>query len=521
MPAPGRIEDASALVDRAGPQVELRADVVVVGAGAGGSMAARELARRGLDVLLLEEGPDHRPEQSTQREEEMLPRLFRDLGGLRTADLGILVLAGRGVGGSTLHNTNLAKRIPDPILAHWADGLGLGPGAVGPEALAPFFDEVERDLGVTRIPEERVNAANRRMRAGIEALGWQGGVLPHNRDERCQGSGFCELGCAYDGKRNARRILVPQLLEAGGRVLAGARVERIRHSGGRAEGVDATLQGPVGADPDARIGRLRVRARALCLGGSAVGSAEIALRSRLPDPHRRLGRGLRIHPGAVVAGIFREPLEAWKGVPQSVECTEHLDLRPGASRRVWLIPSFAHPVGVGALLPSFGPSFLDTLRDYPRMMAIAAMVHDETEGRVAVGRGGRTELRYTPNAADRAQLAQGARAAARILLAAGAERCLVPAVPSIEVRSERELEAITPDRFRPNDARLTAVHPMGTLPMSPDPRRGATDPSGRLRGVDGVWVVDGSVFPTSIGGPPQMGIYAFGMRHGRALADAL
>jgi len=495
----------------------LRADVVVVGAGAGGTMAARELARAGLDVVLLEEGPDHRPEHATQREDEMFPRLFRDRGGQRTADLGILVLSGRGVGGSTLHNTNLAKRIPEPILTDWASRLGVDAASMGPDALEPFFAEVERDLGVVPIPADRINGANQKMRAGIEALGWRGGVLAHNRDDRCRGSGFCELGCAYDGKRNARRVLVPDLVAAGGRVLSDVRADRILLEGGRAVGVAGKVKDEDGAD----AGRIEVRARAVGLGGSAIGSAELALRSRLPDPHRRLGRGLRLHPGAVVAGIFPEPVHAWRGVPQSVECTEHLDLAPGASRRVWLIPSFAHPVGAAALLPGFGPSFLRNLRDYPRMVAVAAMVHDETEGRVVAGPRRRTRLDYTPTSADRDQLALGAAAAARILLAAGAERCLVPASPPIEIRRLDDLQAIRPERFRPNDARLTAVHPMGSLPMGRDPRCGATDPWGRVYGVPGLVAVDGSVFPTSIGGPPQIGIYAFGMRNARALAGEL
>lgn len=48
----------------------MTADVVIVGTGAGGAMAARELARRGLRVLALEEGPQLFPQDMTQREED-------------------------------------------------------------------------------------------------------------------------------------------------------------------------------------------------------------------------------------------------------------------------------------------------------------------------------------------------------------------------------------------------------------------------------------------------------------------
>ncbi|CAN5807120.1 hypothetical protein BH09MYX1_BH09MYX1_35020 [soil metagenome] len=101
--------------------VALDVDAVVVGTGAGGAMALRELARAGLRVVALEEGGYHTSADFNQREDDMLPMLFRDGGGSTTDDLAIRVLQGRGVGGSTVHNTNLCKRTPDAILELWRD----------------------------------------------------------------------------------------------------------------------------------------------------------------------------------------------------------------------------------------------------------------------------------------------------------------------------------------------------------------------------------------------------------------
>jgi choline dehydrogenase-like flavoprotein len=94
-------------------------DLCVVGSGAGGAMVAYEAARAGLRVVVLEEGPEIPTEHMTQREDEMLPRLFFDGGGRATADGAITVLHGRGLGGSTIHNTNLCKRAPAEILDAW------------------------------------------------------------------------------------------------------------------------------------------------------------------------------------------------------------------------------------------------------------------------------------------------------------------------------------------------------------------------------------------------------------------
>jgi choline dehydrogenase-like flavoprotein len=496
-------------------ELALDCDVVICGSGAGGSMAARELAGRGLSVVLLEEGPYHTPNQLDQREEHMLPALFRELGGQRTDDLSLLVLSGRGLGGSTVHNTNLCKRTAPEILAHWRDDLGVEGLEAG--ALDPLFAEVEALLGVVPIRPDQLSANNRILQRGVEALGHAGGMLSHNRDARCIGSGFCELGCAYDGKRNALRVLVPDALARGATVLTDARVDRVEHDGARARGVSGAL-----LDPHAvPRGTFRVTARAVCLAGSAIGSAALALRSVLPDPHGQAGQHLHIHPGVAVAGIFDERLESWKGIPQSYECTEFLDLRPGSERRAWILPSFAHPVGTAAVTPGFGPRLLRTMRGYAHMGVLAAMIHDETEGRVYLdgmpGTGGRSRIAYQPNASDRGQLALGARESARLLLAAGAREVMVPGVPPITIRAEADLAEITDDRFLPHDVPLTAVHPMGSLRMGPDPRTSSVDAQGRHHQLENVWVVDGSLFPTSIGTPPQLSIYTFALKVARGM----
>lgn len=73
-----------------------------------------------------------------------------------------------------------------------------------------------------------------------------------------------------------------------------------------------------------------------------------------PDPFDLIGSRLHLHPGVAVAGVFSEPVNSWQGIPQSYECTEFLSFEPASERRVWIIPSSAHPVGVASFLPAFG-----------------------------------------------------------------------------------------------------------------------------------------------------------------------
>jgi choline dehydrogenase-like flavoprotein len=484
--------------------LDLECDAVVVGTGAGGSIALRELARAGLRAIALEEGGHHGAADFNQREEQMLPLLFQDGGGRSTEDLAIRVLQGRGVGGSTIHNTNLCKRTPDPILHLWANKYGVV-GAL-PADLRPAFESVERDLSVEEIPAAMRNANNDVLRVGIDALGWRGGPLKHNR-VGCQQSGFCELGCSYDAKQNALKVVLPQAEAAGASIYADVRVKRILHDGKSVRGVEA-----VACDAEGRAkAHVRVRARVVVLAASAVGSAALARASGIPDPNGLLGRGLRMHPGAAVAGRFDRPITGWRGIPQSYECTEYLSFEEGGDKRAWIVPAFAHPIGAASALPGFGAAHMAGMRSYTQLAVLTAMVHDETSGEVDVDDEGQPVLRYKMTEDDRVQLARGLAACARILLAAGARDVVIPAIPSVRVTSTRELDALDMSFVRPHSVPLTAVHPMGTMRMGEDPRASVVRSTGEHHVVRGLFVSDGSLFPTSLGGPPQISIYAFAL----------
>lgn len=484
--------------------VVLDVDAVVVGTGAGGSVALRELARAGLKVVALEEGGHHTSKDFNQREDAMLPLLFQDGGGRATDDLAIRILQGRGVGGSTVHNTNLCKRTPDAILDLWSTKYKVA--RVRPDDLAPAFERIEADLSVSEIPEEWRNENNRVLARGAAALGWRGGALKHNR-VGCVQSGFCELGCAYDAKQNALKVMVPQAEAAGATIYSDVEAVRVLHDGRRASGVRAIARDHAGR----AVAELEVRARVVVLAASAVGSAVLAHRSALPDPHEQIGRGLRIHPGGAVAGLFDHDVRGNVGIPQSYECTEHLSFEEGSDKRVWIVPAFAHPIGTASMLPGFGAAHMSAMRAYGRLAVLTPMVHDETSGTVTADGDGRAVIRYAMTEADRAQLAKGIVACARILFAAGAREVTIPAIPPVRVTSAKDLDGLDTAFVRPHSVPITAVHPMGTLRMGDDPRTAVVDSTGEHHYVKGLFVADGSLFPTSLGGPPQISIYSFAL----------
>jgi choline dehydrogenase-like flavoprotein len=443
----------------------------------------------------------------------MLPRLYHDGASRTTADRAIHVHQGKGVGGSTLHNINLCARLPEPVFARWRAEQGLS--ALPPETLAALYDEVSARHAVSLLGEKDLNGNNRVFKRGVEELGWRGGFLHHNR-VGCAGSGFCELGCPFDAKQNALKVSIAQAVDAGAVVLADTWAARLRHDGRRATAVEAVVRDPASG---ATLARVVIRARAVCVSASATATPALLQRSDVPDPFRLVGSRLHLHPGLAVAADFGDELRSWSGIPQSYECTELLDF---AARRVWLVPAFAHPAGVSSILGAVGAAHGRILARYPHLAAATAMVDDTTHGTVRPRGAFGVELDYTLGKDDAVQLADGIRALTRIFLAAGAARVHIPLARPVEVERGADLDtALAALEVRPHGIDLTAVHPMASVWMGDDPARSCVDARGRYHHVDNLYVADTSLFPTSIGVPPQLTAFALGTHVGRQIAAAL
>lgn len=477
-------------------------EAVVIGTGAGGAMMARDLAAAGVKVAALEMGGVHRPADFNQREDAMFERLFQNRGAQATDDLKIRLLTGIGVGGSTVHNTNLCKPTHPDLLARWArDYQVSGNGA---DDMASAFERTAAELSVTPMGPSELNNNNAVFRRGVEALGYKGAFLDHNR-KGCIRSGFCELGCAYDAKQNAAKVLIPKALELGAQVYSGMRAERVLVEKGRAVGVSGSIVDPL---TQAARHRFTVECKAVCVAGSALRSPALLQASGIRDAAGLTGKNFRCHPAVIAAGIFDEVIDSWKGIPQSYECTELLDQKD-PNKNIWLIPGAAHPIGTAAMAPGFGAEHMRFLRQYRHMAAVIVMVDEDGAGVVRSKGPNRLSIKHRLAQHDRDQLVLGLQAAARILLAAGAREVVIPHFEALVLKDEQQIDAIAARGIPDYDLAMTAVHPMGTLRMGDDPSQAVVDSAGQHHAVKGLFVCDGSIFPTALGGPPQISIYGF------------
>ena len=515
-------------------------DVCVIGSGAGGAVAAKELAQAGLSVVVLEAGENHDSMTFSGHVPEMLLRLFWDGGMRATHDGSVLISQGRGVGGSTVHNLCYAVRTPDSILERWEVEFGIQD--LAPSDLGPSFDRVEATLGVKQIREEEVNKLNRIIRRGCHAMGWRGSVQQHNRGPCLDCSADCLLGCTASqpgiGKQSMAVSYIPQALEAGTRLYTDCLADRIIMEKGCAVGVVARFQprdirlseqADVQIDGSEASGtkrrgdayRLTVRSKAVVLAAGAINSPQLWLNSRLPDPGKQAGRNLHLHPAIFVGGLFDEVVNAYQGIPQSFYIDHFLDLARSPDSGYILMPAFGPMALVAASLPSFGRVHRNLMRAYCKIAALLVLLHDRSSGRVTVNRQGSPVIRYRLSRADRESLIEGIKHSAQLLFAAGAKEIMLPYTQRVVIRRENDLELIRQRGIVENEILIASSHPQGTLRMGSDSRKSVVDSYGKAHAVKGLFVVDASLFPTSIGVPPMLSIAAMADRIARQLAANL
>lgn len=480
------------------------ADVCVIGAGAGGAVVAAELAEGGMNVVVLEEGHWHDPDTFTARPPEMLAQLYREGG--QTITLGappIMLPLGSGLGGTTLVNSGTCFRTPPRVLERWAREYGL---EVDEQSLRPCFERVEKALSVSEVTPELAGGNAAVARRGAEQLGWSHGYLRRNA-HGCVGSGVCAFGCPTSAKQHTGITYIPRAERAGGRIVTGARVERVlmegaatRWAGGgaprSASGANRSAL-PTASGVRARMASgmsVEVSAPTVIVAAGTIHTPLLLARSGLGGESGQLGQNLSLHPACAVFARMQEIVDMAKGVPQSFYVDEF------ASEGV-IFEGVAGPPSYAAMsLPLSGARHAEAMADYRRLAQCGVMVSDSSRGSVH-SVGGRPLIRYDLDKADLQRFRTGLARMRELFEAAGAREVYLP-LP----------DGVSPERARLRDLKLMAFHPLGTARADARATHGVIDGNLQVHGARGVYVADGSAVPSSLGVNPQMTIMALATR---------
>lgn len=480
-------------------------DVVVIGSGAAGAVAAHSFAAAGLEVAILEEGPwiktrDVREDVHSTFTTAMRQKGMQVLRGRAYMPL----LQGRCVGGSTLVNSAIAWRAPEDVIDDWGRRFGL---PISARMLEPHYAALEHDLSVRTVGADVLGENNRLFLEQARRQGFE--AAPMRRYEKgCAGSGMCVTACPSGAKQGMSITYVPAALRGGRtRIYTSCRASHVEIRGTRASAVIARSE----------TGHLVVlHARhAVVVAASTIQTPNILRRSGVRSA--ALGQHFQAHPVLAVAGLFERPIHMSFGATQGAESIHFRRSDRFKLETISLPPDLA-----GARIPGVGSELAERLAQLDHVALWAAQIRAEAEGTVREGWGGVDRVRYTMTENDLRAARKACALITRMLFGAGAREVWpgVFGVPAV-LRSIDEVRLLDEAPLDPRAYHFIASHLFGAARMGRDPNLSVVDPELRVHGTDGLYVVDSSVFPTNLGVNPQHTIMAVSRLASRGLADRI
>jgi len=313
------------------------ADICIVGAGAAGGVLAYELAKAGLDVVVIEAGPFWNPQTDFASDELSMQGLgwqdTRLVDGANPLKMGHNN-SGRGVGGGTVHFTGVFLRFHESdFMTYTADGVGHD-WPIRYADLEPYYNKIERDIAVSgpkHFPwgafngpypypvREPISANSQLFREACEKLGINSEVAPlailsapFEGRPPCINRGFCNQGCLPNAKYSGLIHHIPKAIEHGAEILSDCMVTQILTDGTRVTGVQFDHDGKT----------YEQKARVVILAGFVVETPRLLLHSATPHFPEGLanssgwvGKAIMPHSSHDVYGLLQEEVRLYKGTP--------------------------------------------------------------------------------------------------------------------------------------------------------------------------------------------------------------
>jgi choline dehydrogenase-like flavoprotein len=513
--APPEIEKPLKIHEPKGSEETIEADVCIVGSGSGGAVVAAVLAERGLDVVVLEAAGYYNESDFAQLELPAYQQMFWRGGPTPTADGNVSLVAGTTLGGGTTINWTNCLRTRSWVREQWAEH---GLGDVGESAFDRHLDAVLERISANDECSD-LNGTQQRLREGTEALGWSFETIVRNADRdkySPETAAYLGFGDQSGSKQSADRTWLADAQEHGARFLTHTRAARVLKDGGRAAGVEAVWQ-----TPDGRGAQVTVRAPRVVVACGALESPALLLRSGIGGP--AVGHNLRLHPSSVVGGAYGTDQEAWWGAPQAGLCDEFADTGQGYG---FLIETAQYAPGlIGSATPWISAAdHKQRMEDFRFTANFISLTRDRGAGQVSVDANGESMPMYpVTDELDLENLKNGIEVQVRLHEAAGAHQIgpLAEGAPTWRRGDDLEtfIGAVKRIPFRAGGYKLFSAHQMGTCRMGEDPQTSVAGPWGELHDTKGVWIGDGSAFPTSSGTNPMVSIMALAHRTAEAMAQ--
>ncbi len=496
----------------------LDTDILIIGSGCGGAIAAAKLSEKGFKITIVEEGPYVTQKDFNQNSRELVPKMYRRGGGLATDDLSIRILLGSTFGGTTTINWMTSLRTPDFVLDQWKDQFGLTD--YGPSDMKPHFTSVEKRLSVHKINDLDHSRQNRIILDGGKALGIHSEASSNNSID-CIGCGTCGLGCPYNAKQDMRLTYLRDALKNGITVYTSTKAEKIHYEDKNNQLTTVTMKGGDWKIPNQTIS---ITSKKVIVAASAIHTPLLLQKSGLTKG-KLVGKHLQLHPVTASTGQYDDYIDPTYGIPQSTTSEEYHDL-DGNGYGFWLEVPDLEPFLAAVNYPGIGKQRREDLKVLRKSGVIIILTRDGANGKSTISNGevrwrrgfnyqngsfnlrSIPSIRYKLSKEDKYHMIKGLENSIEMQFAAGAKRVLTLHSEYTELNKPEDSKRIWDLRNGPNEISLFSAHPTGTARMGVDPKLSVVNNTAEMHHYPGVYVMDGSVLPTAPGVNPMITILA-------------
>jgi choline dehydrogenase-like flavoprotein len=522
-----------------------RYDVVIAGSGFGGSIAAWRLAElyraAGADpkgIAVLERG--NRFAKHTDFKQSMHIDHLSDVYLLIQGD-GAQIIVGNGVGGGSNVYLAASLRSPSETFERRDRRPGDGPdrrmwpNEISRATLDRYYERAERALRVNRPTWSQVSKSGGLWAKTLAAAGHTCDRVPLAiNPRRCANVKWCHTGCVFGAKNTVTTNYLASAERAGVQVLPNLEVQSVRQSSARPYRYVVAAH-PLGEDTKQPSGLpVEFECKVLILSMGAMGNAPTLMRSRpqLPSLSDQLGRHLGVngdHIAAIeydpkrVRGVLRLPgyADFHKGKPITAMTYDFWVGRRGnrwdgtrfTLQEIFLssLTNFLYDDGRAPAEPSWwGLQKKEAISRWSNRIELLAMVEDTHDG-----------VFYAAPHAGSAERPNAGPVGIGTFTYKLSEQ-------SVRVReaADQAMKRIAERRGLGRFMKLTetqgayASHPLGGCRMAADPGLGVTDHRGAVFGYEGLFCIDSSIIPTSLGVNPSLTIAAVSERCAEHLVDA-